>query len=258
MNMFQVDSKAVDFLTSFNFDQPEFMLPEQDYDVYPTGVSSSGVPAPVPPFESNVSSVSLVSETPDDCETLRGRKAEYQIQGEKRQDVQCDPLPEVEKDKKRGRKKKTDGPTTVRKRAPKSKKSKETVKAVTVDQKKAVKRTTVDLKEAPKMETDNVMSDISVEVMEEGCVTEKGEVKEKSSLVELLSEAVESQKGLLIHLSSSLLDCFLKDANYKNQKNQAMLNDLKAEVFIQTPSIVKYSQKQQEAIEVLKHKFLTL
>ena len=81
------------------------MLPEQDYDVYPTGVSSSGVPAPVPPFESNVSSVSLVSETPDDCETLRDQKAEYQIQGEKRQDVQCDPLPEVEKDKKRGRKK---------------------------------------------------------------------------------------------------------------------------------------------------------
>ena len=107
------------------------------------------------------------------------------------------------------------------------------------------------------METDNVTSDISVEVMEEGCVTEKGEVKEKSSLVELLSEAVESQKGLLIHLSSSLLDCFLKDANFKNQKNQAMLNDLKAEVFIQTASIVKYSQKQEKAIEALKHKFLT-
>ena len=64
MNMFQVDSKAVDFFTSFNFDQPEFMLPEQDYVVYPTEVSSSGVPGTVPPFEPNVSSVSLVLETP--------------------------------------------------------------------------------------------------------------------------------------------------------------------------------------------------
>ena len=72
------------------------------------------------------------------------------------------------------------------------------------------------MKEAPKLQPDNVTSDISVEVMEEGCVTKKGEVKEKSSLVELLSEAVESQKGLLIHLSSSLLDCFLKDENFKN------------------------------------------
>ena len=82
--------------------------------------------------------------------------------------------------------------------------------------KEAPKISTVDFKEAPKIQPDNVPSDISVEVMEEGCVTKKGEVKEKLSLVELLSEAVESQKGLLIHLSSSLLDCFLKDENFKN------------------------------------------
>ena len=75
--------------------------------------------------------------------------------------------------------------------------------------------------------------------MEEGDLTIKKEVKEKSTLIELLEEAIENEQALLFSLPSSLLQSLLNDDFYRNQKKQPVLNAFKAEVFTNTAAIVK-------------------
>ena len=76
-------------------------------------------------------------------------------------------------------------------------------------------------------------------------------------MTELLEEAIENQQAFSFSLSSSLLQSLLNDDFYRNQKNQPLLNELKADVFTTMAAIVKYSQKQNEAVNKLKQKFLT-
>ena len=118
-NIWQLDSKAVDFLTGFNFsiDQPAF-IPATTVQNYSVG-SSSVVSLPMP-----VLIVSVARLVLDYLCDLQGPKAESQMQEAR---ILAE---DGEKKSKRGRKRKTED-STVRKRVSKSRNLKEAPKSVT-------------------------------------------------------------------------------------------------------------------------------